>query len=55
MVMMNNSEEKLTPDVGRFEECLAGRRNGKDVITGTNVDLTKFSIESKSVIILEIN
>lgn len=54
MVMMNNSGEKLTPDVGRFEECLSGKRNGKDVITGGDVDLTKYSIEPKSVMILEI-
>jgi hypothetical protein len=55
MVMMNNSGEKLTPDVGRFEECLSGRRIGKDIITGSDIDLTKFSIEPKSVMILEIN
>jgi neopullulanase len=54
MVMMNNSGEKLTPDVGRFEECLSGRRTGKDIITGSDIDLTKFSIEPKSVMILEI-
>jgi hypothetical protein len=54
MVMMNNSGEILTPDVGRFEECLSGRRNGKDVITGSDVDLTKISLEPKSVLIVEI-
>lgn len=54
MIMMNNSSEKLTPDIGRFEECLSGRRIGKDIITGSNVDLTKFSIEPKSVLIVEI-
>ena len=54
MVMMNNSGEKLAPDVGRFEECLSGRRVGKDIITGSDVDLSKFSIEPKSVLIVEI-
>jgi neopullulanase len=55
MVMMNNSEQKLTPDLNRFEECLSGRRKGKDVVTGNDIDLTKFSIEPKSVLIMEIN
>jgi hypothetical protein len=54
MVMMNNSGEKLTPDVGRFEECLSGRRIGKDIITGSDIDLTKFSLEPKSILIAEI-
>jgi glycosidase len=54
MVIMNNSLEKLNPDVKRFEECLSGRRIGKDIITGNNVDLSKFSIEPKSVLIVEI-
>jgi glycosidase len=54
MVMMNNSGEKLAPDVGRFDECLSGRRMGRDIITGMDVDLTKLSIEPKSVLIVEI-
>lgn len=54
MVMMNNSMEKLAPEIGRFEECLSGRRFGKDIITGNSIDLTNFSIEPKSVMLLEI-
>lgn len=52
--MMNNSGEKITPDMARFEECLSGRRIGKDIITGGDVDLNHFSIGPKSVLILEI-
>jgi glycosidase len=55
MVMMNNSGEELSPDFGRFEECLSGRRMGKDIITGKDVDLAKFFIEPKSVLIAEIH
>jgi glycosidase len=54
MVMMNNSTEKVTPGMGRFEECLSGRRIGKDIITGKEIDLTNLSVEPKSVVIAEI-
>jgi len=55
MVIMNNSNDTLTPDVNRFEECLAGRKTGKDIIDGKEIDLSDFSMEPKSILIAEIN
>jgi glycosidase len=54
MVLMNNSTDQRKPDMLRFEECLKGKRNGKDVITGVNMDLNALTLPGKSVFVLEI-
>jgi glycosidase len=54
MVILNNSGQKSGPDVGRFEECLRGRRQGMDVISGKDLDLQHLSVDSKSALVLEI-
>jgi len=54
MVILNNSTQKSSPDISRFEECLLGRRQGTDVLTGNKVDLQQLSLEPKSSLILEI-
>jgi glycosidase len=55
MVVLNNSAEAKTFSTARFAERLTGFSNGKDVLTGKTVDVTKdISMEAKSVLVLEL-
>jgi neopullulanase len=54
MVILNISDKKQALDVKRFEECLKGKRKGKDVVTGNSVDLDNMMVEGKSATVLEI-
>ena len=55
MVVLNNSADAKTFGTARFAERLTGFSNGKDVLTGKTVDVTKdISMEAKSVLVLEL-
>jgi neopullulanase len=54
MVILNNSSQKSALDADRFEECLMGKRQGRDIITGTPVNLQGMEVEGKSAMIIEI-
>jgi glycosidase len=54
MVILNNSGHTSDVDVSRFEECLNGRRTGRDIMKGTEVDLHQLSLAPKSSLVLEI-
>jgi glycosidase len=55
MVVLNNSAEAKTFGTKRFTERLTRFSNGKDVLTGKTVDVTKdITMEAKSVLVLEL-
>jgi len=57
MVIVNNNEKYLkTLATKRFEENLKGFKNGKDVLTGSQVkDLSNIEVAAKSVKIIELS
>lgn len=56
MVVLNNSKEKQTLNLSRFQESLHNYSNAKDVLTNKDFNLKEdISIEGKSVLILELN
>jgi hypothetical protein len=55
MVVLNNSDELRSVDVSRFEECLNGVKQGKDVVTGKDVQLEGLSVEGKSALVLDVS
>ena len=55
MVILNNSGESRSLDATRFDECLHGARQGKNVVTGENISLGGLEIKGKTAIILEFN
>ncbi len=56
MIILNNSNEKQTLNLGRFQENIHNYTNSKDLLTNKTFDLNKeIAIESKSVLILELN
>ncbi|WP_294818176.1 glycoside hydrolase family 13 protein [uncultured Flavobacterium sp.] len=55
MVVLNNSADAKTFGTARFAERLNGLTNGKDVLTGKTVDVSKdITMEAKSVLVLEL-
>jgi len=55
MVIINNNKEKQTFKTNRFQENIHNYKIGKDILTGSNFDLSNdISIEGKSVLILEL-
>ena len=55
MVIINNSAEKQAVKAARFKENIKTFTSGKDVITGSTVDLkNEISINPKSALILEL-
>ncbi|WP_445456774.1 glycoside hydrolase family 13 protein [Flavobacterium sp. HNIBRBA15423] len=56
MIILNNSNEKQTLNLDRFQENIHNYTSSKDVLTNKTFDLNKeIAIESKSVLILELN
>ena len=55
MVVLNNSTETRTFKTGRFQENIKNFKSGKDVLSGTTIDLKNdISIGPKSAYILEL-
>ena len=55
MVVINNSKDKQTLKLDRFQESLGSYSSGKDVISNANFDLkSELTIEGKSSVILEL-
>ncbi|HJZ40747.1 MAG TPA: glycoside hydrolase family 13 protein [Bacteroidales bacterium] len=54
MVVLNNSGNKKLFDTARFEECLNGRRKGKDILTDEILQLEGLEVEPKTALVLEI-
>jgi glycosidase len=54
MVILNNSPEKRSLDMERFEECLLGARKGTDVVSGLEKSLDDMVMEGKTAMVLEI-
>ncbi|RZJ55251.1 MAG: alpha-amlyase, partial [Flavobacterium sp.] len=56
MVVINNAPENRTVKTTRFGESLKGRKGGKEVLTGKQVDVSnEIMMEAKSVMIIELN
>ncbi len=55
MVVVNNSKDKQTLKLDRFQESLGSYSSGNDVISGSNFELkSELSIDGKSSLILEL-
>lgn len=55
MVVMNTAEESKTVKTARFEERLAGRTKGLDILSGDTVDIgTEITLPAKTTIVLEV-
>jgi neopullulanase len=54
MIVLNNSDVQRSFNMEKFEECLQGRRSGKDIMTGNTLDLNNFRIDGKKALILEL-
>ena len=55
IVVLNNSKDKQTLKLDRFQESLGSYSNGKDIISEMNFDLkSELTIEGKSSLILEL-
>lgn len=54
MVVLNNSPEKRSLAMERFDECLLGARIGTDVVSGLEKHLEGLVMEGKTAMVLEI-
>ncbi|WP_041989982.1 glycoside hydrolase family 13 protein [Capnocytophaga cynodegmi] len=55
MTILNNNKEKQNIDLSRFAESLKGYTNGKDIISGKELQLQKsLEIEGKTPMIIEL-
>ncbi|GIM55268.1 glycoside hydrolase family 13 protein [Capnocytophaga cynodegmi] len=55
MIILNNNKEKQNIDLSRFAEILKGYTNGKDIISGKELQLQKsLEIEGKTSMIIEL-
>jgi glycosidase len=54
MVILNNSSENKKPGFDRFDECLHGKRIGKDVISGEELNLDNLNLKPYQTLVLEI-
>jgi neopullulanase len=55
MVVINKSREAVPLDTARFEEAMAGRRQGTDVFTGQVHDLAStLTVPTRSALVLEL-
>lgn len=55
MTILNNNKEKQNIDLSRFAESLKGYTNGKDIISGKELQLQKsLEIEGKTSMIIEL-
>lgn len=55
MIILNNNKEKQNIDLSRFAESLKGYTNGKDIISGKELQLQKsLEIEGKTSMIIEL-
>jgi neopullulanase len=55
MVVLNNSPEERTIELGRYAEGLKGHNNGMDILTGSSVDLAKtLTIGGKTPMVIEL-
>ncbi|MCX6266613.1 MAG: cyclomaltodextrinase C-terminal domain-containing protein [Bacteroidetes bacterium] len=55
MVVMNNNEVEKSIETKRYSEFLGKFKTGQEVISGNSLDdLSKLTIPSKSVIIIEL-
>ncbi|MFK8267905.1 glycoside hydrolase family 13 protein [Capnocytophaga cynodegmi] len=55
MIILNNNKEKQNIDLSRFAENLKGYTNGKDIISGKELQLQKsLEIEGKTPMIIEL-
>jgi glycosidase len=55
MVILNNAEVEKTPDMKRFDECLQGARQGKEILSGKTLELENLVVEGKTALVLEIS
>lgn len=54
MVVINNNADKQTLDSARYAERLANYATGKDIISGSNVDLSNISVDGKTAMVIEL-
>ncbi len=56
MVILNNSTKSQTIKTDRFRESIQNYSNGKEVMSGNNIELkNELTIDAKSVMILDLN
>jgi glycosidase len=56
MVIINNNPEEVTLDLKRFEEGLAGRKKGQDILTKQLFDLTNnIKVEGKTSLVIDLD
>jgi glycosidase len=56
MVIINNNPEEVTLDLKRFEEGLAGRKKGQDILTKQLFDLTNnIKVKGKTSLVIDLD
>jgi len=53
MVIINNNADARSIDTARYAECLNGAQNGKDIISGNTVSLSKIDTKGKTAMVIE--
>jgi len=54
MVVLNNTEVKVSLDTERFAAYLNGKSTGRDIITGQTIGISSLQLEPKAALVIEL-